>query len=58
MNDTVIALINTGIKLAAEFIILAEQLEKEGIKVPDLDDVKARLEKLKNSPPLPTKPTE
>lgn len=58
MSEAVVALINTGLRLAIEVITLANQLEKEGIKVPALVDVKATLETLKNSPPLPTKPAE
>ena len=58
MSEAVIALINTGLRLAVEVITIVSQLEKKGIKVPALADVKATLEKLKNSPPLPTKPAE
>lgn len=58
MSATVIALISSILKLAVEAIDVAHQLEQEGFVVPGLDEVKSRLETLKNSKPLPTKGSE
>lgn len=58
MSADVVALINTGLKLAVELISVASELQQKGIEVPALADVKARLKALQDSPPLPTKPAE
>jgi hypothetical protein len=53
VNENIVSMISTGIKLALEMIAIANQLEKEGIKVPELDEVRKRLKELQNSPLLP-----
>ena len=55
MDANTLQLIGAAVKLAFDIFEKAQQLEKQGIVVPGLDDVRARLQKLKDSPPLPEK---
>lgn len=45
-----LALIGEGIKLAASLIAKALEIEKSGIKVPNMDEIRKTRDMLNNSP--------
>lgn len=50
MTAEQLALIGEGIKLAASLIAKALEIEKSGIKVPNMDEIRKTRDMLNNSP--------
>lgn len=55
MDANTLQLIGIALKQAMELFATAQKLEREGIVVPGLAEVKSRLQELKDSKPLPEK---